>query len=59
MVVFFVGAIGSYIAHGLLRDTTNQFAREDPALRASMIALMTGEIGGFVVLFAGFVAGRF
>lgn len=59
MVVFFVGAIGSYIAHGLMRDTTNQFSREDPALRASMIALMTGEIGGFVVLFAGFVAGRF
>ena len=59
MVVFFVGAIGSYILHGMLRDTTNQFAREDPVLRVSMIALMAGEIGGFLVLFAGFVAGRF
>ncbi|WP_461665723.1 hypothetical protein [Gordonia sputi] len=59
MVVFFVGAIGSYILHGMLRDTTNQFAREDPVLRVSMIALMVGEIGGFLVLFAGFVAGRF
>lgn len=59
MVVFFLGAIGSYIMHGMLRDTTNQFAREDPVLRVSMIALMVGEIGGFLVLFAGFLAGRF
>ena len=56
VVFFFVSAIGSYILHGALRDTTNQFEQEGWFLRASMIALIAGEIGGFAVIFAGFVA---
>ncbi len=59
VVFFFVSAIGSYILHGALRDTTNQFEHEGWFLRASMVALIAGEIGGFAVLFVGFVAAQF
>ncbi|HET9874447.1 MAG TPA: hypothetical protein VFQ37_01615 [Mycobacterium sp.] len=58
VVFFFVSAIGSYILHGALRDTTNQFEREDWFLRASMVLLILGEIGGFAVLLAGFIAAQ-
>ena len=37
----------------------NQFANPDRALRAGMVALVTGEVGGFGVLLAGFIAGQF
>lgn len=59
---FFAFAIGSYVLHGLLRDTDNQFATphvlgplELPpvAIHGAMVALIVGEIGGFLVLFAG------
>lgn len=58
VVFFFVSAIGSYILHGALRDTTNQFEHEGWFLRGSMVLLIAGEIGGFAVLFAGFVAAQ-
>jgi hypothetical protein len=48
----------TYIAHGVKRDTTNQFERPTPGLRAGMAALMVAEIGGFSVLLAGFVAAQ-
>jgi hypothetical protein len=59
LVFFFVAATLSYIAHGLKRDTDNQFANPDRALRAGMIALVVGEVGGFGVLLAGFIARQF
>ncbi|MGV0719592.1 hypothetical protein ABQF17_02735 [Mycolicibacterium elephantis] len=59
VVFFFVVAIASYINHGARRDTTNQFEHPTAALRAGMVALIVGEIGGFAVLFAGFVAAQF
>jgi hypothetical protein len=59
VVFFFVGAILSYIAHGLRRDTDNQFEEPDGALKVAMTALIVGEIGGFGVILAGFVAGQF
>lgn len=61
-LLFFALAIGSYILHGVLRDTDNQMAkphrlgrgRLHPALMVGfMWALMAAEIGGFAVLFAG------
>lgn len=58
-IFFFVAAIGSYILHGARRDTTNQF---DPPVRGTgvaMAALIIGEMGGFAVVFAGFIAGQF
>jgi uncharacterized membrane protein len=59
VVFFFVGAILSYIGHGLRRDTVNQFEKPDRALTVGMVLLIAGEIGGFGVLLAGFVAGQF
>ena len=59
LVFFFVTAIAAYVQHGLRRDTTNQFENPTPGLHAGMMALMAGEIGGFLVLFAGFVVAQF
>ncbi|MGV0782199.1 hypothetical protein [Mycolicibacterium sp. XJ775] len=59
LVLFFVVAIAAYIEHGAKRDTTNQFAKPTASLHAGMIALIVGEIGGFAVLLAGFIAGQF
>jgi hypothetical protein len=59
LVFFFVGAIASYISHGLRRDTVNQFEHPDRALKVGMMLLIAGEIGGFGVILAGFVAGQF
>ncbi len=59
VVFFFVLAIATYMAHGIRRDTTNQFEHVDTAIRVAMAALIVGEIGGFGVLFAGFVVGQF
>jgi preprotein translocase subunit SecG len=58
MVFFFVSAIASYIVHGALRDTTNQFERPNLGLHVSMVALILGAIGGFAVLLAGFVTAQ-
>ncbi|MEV0671606.1 hypothetical protein [Mycobacterium sp. NPDC050441] len=58
LVLFFVGAIIVYIEHGARQDTTNQFEQPTAALHAGTIALIVGEIGGFAVLLAGFVAAQ-
>jgi hypothetical protein len=58
VVFFFVGAVLGYISHGLRRDTVNQFESPDRALRVAMVLLIVGEIGGFAVLLAGFIAGQ-
>ena len=58
VVVFFVGAIADYIIHGARRDTTNQFEHATRGLQVSMALLIVGEIGGFGVLLAGFIAGQ-
>jgi uncharacterized membrane protein YqjE len=57
IVVFFVGAIGSYILHGAKRDTTNQLSEPGRNIHLAMTALIVGEIGGFLVLLAGFLRG--
>ncbi len=59
LVFFFVAAIVSYIVHGALQDTTNQFEHPDAMLHVGMVALVVGEMGGFAVLLAGFIAGQF
>ena len=59
VVFFFVGAILSYITHGLRRDTDNQFEEPDGALKVAMTALIVGEICGFGVILTGFVVGQF
>lgn len=59
LVFFFVVAIAAYIQHGLRRDTTNQFEHSSVGLHAGMVALILGEVGGFLVLLSGFVVARF
>lgn len=59
LVLFFVVAIAAYIEHGAKRDTTNQFEKPTASLHTGMFALIAGEIGGFSVLLAGFIAGQF
>ncbi len=58
VVFFFVGAILSYIEHGARRDTVNQFDNPVRGTAVMMALLIAGEIGGFGVLFAGFVVGQ-
>lgn len=67
LVVFFAAAVLGYIVHGWLRDTDNQLKRPHRlgrgtispiAMLAFMAALIVGEIGGFLVVFSGFIAGR-
>ncbi len=59
VVFFFVAAILSYISHGARRDTVNQFEHPNRGIEVSMALLIAGEIGGFAVLLAGFIAGQF
>ena len=54
-VFFFASAIGSYQWHGLRKDTENQMHPATPSMRLFMAALIVGEIGGFLVLLAGFL----
>jgi hypothetical protein len=55
LLFFFVAAIATYCYHGRRRDTTNQFVDPMPGTHAFMVALIVAEIGGFGVLFAGFL----
>jgi preprotein translocase subunit SecG len=59
VVFFFVAAIAAYIEHGARRDTVNQFEKPARGTGLMMVLLIVGEIGGFGVIFAGFVAGQF
>ncbi|MGB3773432.1 MAG: hypothetical protein WBA00_20025 [Rhodococcus sp. (in: high G+C Gram-positive bacteria)] len=58
VVFFFVAAIVSYVVHGILRDTDNQFVHPVPGTHAFMYALAATEIGGLMVLIAGFLRGQ-
>jgi hypothetical protein len=55
LLVFFVAAIGTYMVHGLRGHTDNQVRDRVPGLHAFMAGLIAAEIGGFVILLAGFV----
>lgn len=61
-LLFFALAIGSYVLHGMLRDTSNQLRRPHrmgafeipPALMVLfMVLLIAAEVGGAAVLGAG------
>ena len=64
-VLFFAFAVLGYAVHGLLDDTGNQLARphrlgrrkvNPEAMSAFIYVLAAAEIGGFLVLFAGYLA---
>ena len=63
---FFALAIGTYIIHGILRDTSNQLRKPHRLGTASlpgwlvhgfMVALIVAEIGGSLILSAGALTG--
>lgn len=58
LVFFFVIAIAAYIQHGFRQDTANQFEHPSGGLHAGMMALILGEVGGFLVLLSGFVVAQ-
>ena len=58
MALYFFAAVGGYMAHGLRRDTDNQFRDAVPGTHEFMISLIAAEIGGWLVLIAGFLDGQ-
>jgi hypothetical protein len=55
VLFFFAAAIASYTVTGYTRRTENQQADPVPGQAAFMAALIVAEIGGFLVVFAGFL----
>ena len=58
MAFYFFAAVAGYAVHGLRRDTDNQFRDPVAGTHAFMIALIVAEIGGWLVLVAGFLDGQ-
>lgn len=54
MIFYFVAAIVSYAIHGARRDTDNQLRDAVPGTHLFFWTLVAGEIGGLIVLLAGF-----
>jgi hypothetical protein len=55
MALYFFSAVAGYMVHGWRRDTDNQFRDPVPGTHAFMLALIASEIGGWLVLIAGFL----
>jgi hypothetical protein len=55
MTFYFYAAVAGYALHGWRRDTENQFHPPAPGLNPFMVTLIAAEIGGWLVLIAGFV----
>ncbi len=64
--LFFALAIGTYVMHGALKDTTNQLKRPHKLgsyhlptwlVMGFMLSLIMAEVGGFLVLFTGAIHG--
>jgi len=58
MAFYFFAAVASYNVHGLRRDTDNQLRDGGVAEHAFTWSLIVAEIGGWLVLLAGFVAAQ-
>lgn len=58
MALYFYAAVFSYMVHGLKRDTDNQLRDQVRGLHAFMWSLIVAEIGGWLVLIAGFLDGQ-
>jgi hypothetical protein len=58
LAVYFFAAVAGYNFHGWKRDTDNQLRDPGPPVRAFMVGLIVGEIGGWIVLVAGFIDGQ-
>ena len=58
MAFYFFAAVVGYVWHGWRRDTDNQFRDPVRGTHAFMVALIVAEIGGWLVLVAGFLSGQ-
>ena len=58
MALYFFASVAGYNIHGWLRDTDNQFRDPIRGTHAFMLALIVAEIGGWLVLVAGFLDGQ-
>jgi heme/copper-type cytochrome/quinol oxidase subunit 3 len=54
-LAFLVLSLSTYLKLGFTRKTDNQFAEPDRARHIGMILLIIAQIGGFGLLFAGFI----
>ena len=55
LAFYFFASVAAYTFHGWRRDTDNQFRDPVAGLHAFMAALIAAEIGGWLVLVAGFL----
>jgi hypothetical protein len=55
LAFYFFAAVAGYAFHGWKRDTDNQFRRPLHGMNAFMTSLIVAEIGGWLVLVAGFL----
>lgn len=55
LAFYFFAAVAGYMLHGWKRDTDNQFRRPMRGLEIFMASLIVAEIGGWLVLVAGFL----
>lgn len=58
LALYFYVSVFAYMVHGWRQDTDNQFRDPVPGLHAFMGALIVAEIGGWLVLIAGFLDGQ-
>lgn len=55
LALYFFAAVAGYMLHGLRRDTDNQLRDPVHGMNAFMVSLIVAEIGGWLVLVAGFL----
>jgi amino acid transporter len=58
MTFYFFAAVVGYAVHGRRRDTDNQFRDPVAGTHPFMLSLIVAEIGGWLVLVAGFLSGQ-
>lgn len=58
MAFYFFAAVIGYVIHGWRQDTDNQFRDPVSGTHPFMITLIVAEIGGWLILIAGFVDGQ-
>jgi fatty acid desaturase len=58
MTFYFFAVVVGYALHGWRRDTDNQFRDPVRATHPFMVSLIVAEIGGWIVLIAGFLDGQ-
>lgn len=58
LAVYFYASVASYAWHGARRDTDNQLRDPHVAVHLFMVSLIVAEVGGWLILLAGFLDGQ-